>query len=449
MHPTECNEEISESFEIFKVKNKPVVIAQSRMDISSNAGFLALSKVDRAMKLIDSLLECFEGAKQKRGRTVKDHQRIKHELDDLLKQRVYQMAQGYEDGLDANMLRHDPCLQVSVGKNEPLASQPMMSRLENWVTKKDLYRCWKELVEIYAREFHQPGQVVVLQVDATEDPVHGQLGLFNGFFGEHCFHPLLITEEGSCFPFGIIFRDGPVGSAKNARAILKRLIRWLKEAIPGVHILIKGDCSFGIADLIQFFDEMNLDYILGLSGNKVLYRHVEGLEKEVREEFSQCQEPFQRFQSFSYRAKTWEKEKPVVAKVEHTGKGLNLRFVVSNLYAEDPEALYRTYHRRAKGIESVIEQLKNGLRFDKTACHQKVPNQMRYLESALAWILHLKLIEKVQKKKLFPNRPTVQTMIQKVLKVAAIVKESFRRILIELPLNDPNTFYLFSVLNTS
>ncbi|MFQ5544078.1 MAG: IS1380 family transposase [Nitrospiria bacterium] len=447
MHPAERTGEINESFELFKVKNKPVVVSQTRLDLSSNAGFLAVSKVERQMGLIDSLLGCFEGARHKRGRQVKDHSRIQHDLFDLLKQRVFQMALGYEDGIDANVLRHDPCLQLSVGKNEALASQPMMSRLENWVTKKDLYRAWKQLVQIYADHFHEPGQPIVLEIDSTEDPVHGQLGLFNGYFRNHCFHPILVTDEATSFPFGIILRDGHWGSAKNAKAILKRIIAWLKEAIPGVSIVIKADSSFGIADLINWFEEIGVDYILGLSGNQVLYRAVEALEEGVLAEYEQDKNPLQRFESLSYRAKTWKNAHPVVAKVEHTGKGINRRFVVSSMFCDDPQKLYGCYQRRAKGIEAIIEQLKNGLRFDKTACHEKLPNQMRYLESALAWILHLKLMEKT--KGIFTWIPTAQTLIQKVLKVAAIIKESTRRFLIELPLNDPHAFHLFHVLNTT
>jgi hypothetical protein len=295
--------------------------------------------------------------------------------------------------------------------------------------------------------FHEPGKPIVLEIDSTVDPVHGQLGLFNGYFSNHCFHPILVTDEATSFPFGIILRDGHVSSAKNARVIFKRIIGWLREAIPDVSIVIKADSSFGIADLINWFEEIKVDYILGLSGNKVLYREVQSLEEEVLADYEQSKNPLQRFESISYRAKSWNSTHPVVAKVEHTGKGINRRFVVSSMFPDDPQKLYACYQCRAKGIEAIIEQLKNGLRFDKTACHQKLPNQMRYLESALAFILHLKLMEKTRG--IFTRVPTVQSLIQKVLKVAAIIKESTRRFLIELPINDPNAAHLLHVLNTS
>jgi hypothetical protein len=446
MEPTDCQPLPTEQIEIFQVKSKPVVLSETKTVISSNAGFLVLGAIDRKMKLIDSLTSCFRDGQKKRLRSVSDEDRIQHSLRDLLCQRSYQIALGYEDGLDADELRLDPVLQLSVGKGEALGSQPMMSRLENWVSKSDIWRGWRELVSVYAKFFHEKGYPVVLHVDSTNDPVHGQLGMFNGYYYESCFHPLLITEEKSGFPFGIILRNGQVGSARRVRSILRRIIRCLKEAIPEVEIVVKGDCAFGIEGLMDELEETKVDFILGLSGNAVLYRMVEDLKQEVLQEYEKEKKPLQRFRSLFYKAGTWTKAREVVAKVEHTPEGINIRFVVSSMKAEDPETLYRSYHTRAKGIEAIIEQLKNGLRFDKTACHTKTPNQMRYFESAIALILHLKLAERMEKK--FKERPTIQTLIQKVLKVAAIVKESCRRFLIEISSVDPHTEFLLYALQT-
>lgn len=444
MEQTDCNSLPTEQTEIFQVKNKPVIVSGTRTDISSNAGFLVLGAIDRKMKLIDSVMPCFQGAQKNRIESVRDEERIEHSLRDLLCQRVFQMALGYEDGVDADDLRGDRLLQLSVGKTNPLGSQPMMSRLESWPSKSDIWRGWRELVSVYANSFYEKGQPVVLHIDSTNDPVHGQLGMFNGYYYESCFHPLLITEEKSGFPFGIILRNGQVGSASRVRSILRRIIRCLKEAIPGVAIVVKGDCAFGIEDLMDELEATGVDFILGLSGNAVLYRMAEDLKQEVLQEYEKEKKPLQRFMSLSYRAGTWTKTRDAVAKVEHTPEGINIRFVVSSMKAEDPGTLYQSYHSRAKGIEAIIEQLKNGLRFDKTACHAKTPNQMRYFESALALILHLKLAERMEKK--FKERPTIQTLIQKVLKVAAIVKESCRRFLIELSSVDPHTEFLWYAL---
>lgn len=444
MEQTDCNSITTDQIEIFQVKNKPVLISETKTVISSNAGFLVLGAIDRKMKLMESITDCFQDGQNKRLASVSDKDRIEHSFQDLLCQRTFQMALGYEDGLDANELRLDPVLQLSVGKGEVLGSQPMMSRLENWVSKSDIWRGWTALPTIYAKHFHKPGEPIVLHIDSTNDPVHGQLGLFNGYYEENCFHPLLITDEKLGFPFGIILRNGTVGSASRSRSVLRRIIRCLKAEIPGVEIVIKGDCAFGIDELMDEMESTGVDFILGLSGNAVLYRKVAELKKEVLEEYEKEKKPLQRFLSLTYKAKTWAKTRDVVAKVEYTEKDINIRFVVSSMKAEDPKTLYQSYHTRAKGIEAIIEQLKNGLRFDKTACHTKTPNQMRYFESALALILHLKLAEKMEKK--LKERPTIQTLIQKVLKVAAIVKESARRFLIELSSVDPHTELLLYAL---
>lgn len=442
MKQTVCNP----SIELFQVKNKPVMISQTGATVSSNGGFLAIHQMDRGLGLIEQISAAFIDGKQRRAEAVQDFGRIEHTFSDLLRQRVYQMALGYEDGLDANELRHDKSLQLSVGKDKALGSQSMMSRLENWASFKDIYRGMRELVRVYAREFYDAKHAIVLHIDSTDDPVHGQLGLFNGYYQEHCFHPLVVMEERSGFPFGILLRRGQVSSARYTRSILRRLIRWLREEIPGVAIVVKGDCAFGIGDILESLDAESVDYIAGLSGNAVLYREVKTLQAEVLAAYQATGKPLQRFMSFRYRAGEWQQERAVVAKVEHTGLGLNTRFVVSSMPSDDPEKLYESFQVRAGGVEALIEQLKNGLRFDKTACHSRVPNQMRYFESMLAFILHLKLQQKL--KPLLKHIPKVQTIIQKVLKVAALITTSVRRFFIQLSSSDPNTQLLWHVLQT-
>ena len=456
MEPTDCNQVSNQQIAIFQVKNKPVIISETKTEVYSNAGFLVLGAIDRKVKLIDSVMTCFRDAKKNRLESVMDEERIEHSLRDLFCQRVFQMALGYEDGLDANDLRSDKLLQLSVGKTEALGAQPMMSRMENWSSKSDIWRGWTALVGFYAKQIHKAGDPVVLEIDSTDDPAHGQLGMFNGYYDEHCFHPLLITETKSGFPFGVILRSGFVGSAHRAKSILRRIVRDLRAAIPDVEIIVKGDCAFGNGKLLNWCDEAGVDCLLGLAGNSVLYKKVSELKQEVLKEYEKDKKPLQRFMSLMYRADGWTRDRDVVAKVEHTPEGINIRFVVSSMKAEDPECLYDSYQTRAKGIEAVIEQMKNGLRFDKTACHKRTPNQMRYFESALAWILHIKLQEKMKKKmKECPRAstaseglPTVQTLIQKVLKVAAIVKESVRRFVIELSCSDPHTELLLYALQS-
>lgn len=444
MKHTECFEENNRRIELFQVDSRPVIVTATRTDISSNAGFLAFGKIDRKLKLISTISSCFTDAEILRRKRAKGAAKFQHSLNDLLAQRVFQIGLGYEDGLDANDLRRDSALKLAVGKDHALGSQPMMSRLENLVSSKDLYRAWRRMVKLYSVEFHRDGTPVVLHIDSTNDPVHGQLGLFNGHYYEHCFHPLIVTEEASDFPLAIMLRDGRAASATRAKSLLKRLIRWLREDIPGVSIVIKGDCSFGIADIINWLDEEKVDYVLGVGGNSRLEGKVQSLQDEVLAAYGKDKVPLQRFVTVRYAATTWHGERNVVAKVEHTGLGMNTRFVVSSMMSDDPEKLYQSFQRRACRIESCIEQLKNGLRFDKTACHKIRPNQMRYLEAALAWVIHLKIKEVA--KTILPELPTVQTLIQKFLKIAAMVTKSIRRYFVELSLADPHSQLLMVLL---
>ena len=165
MEQTDCHSLPTDQFEIFQVKNKPVIISETKTEVYSNAGFLVLGAIDRKLKLIDSMTECFRDAKKNRLESVMDEDRIEHSLRDLLCQRVFQMALGYEDGLDANDLRSDKLLQLSVGKTDPLGSQPMMSRMENWASRSDIWRGWTALAHFYAKQIHKAGDPVVLEID--------------------------------------------------------------------------------------------------------------------------------------------------------------------------------------------------------------------------------------------------------------------------------------------
>lgn len=444
MQHTECFDIHTHQTEIFQVESRPVIVAATRTDITSNAGFLAFGKIDRKLQMISAVSSCFTDAENLRRKSAKCEAKFKHSLKDLLAQRVFQIGLGYEDGLDANDWRRDSALKLAVGKDHALGSQPMMSRLENLVSSKDLYRAWRRMVKLYCEKFHREGAPVVMHIDSTNDPVHGQLGLFNGYYYEHCFHPLLVTEEASDFPLAIMLRDGKASSAMHTKSMLKRLIRWLREDIPGVSIVIKGDCAFGVADIINWLDEQNVDFIFGVGGNNCLLAKVKALQDEVLAAYEQDKKPLQRFMTVQYAAGTWDRERSVVAKVEHTALGMNIRFVVSSMMSDDPEKLYQSFQRRACRIEACIEQLKNGLRFDKTACHKIRPNQMRYLEAAMALVLHLKIKEIA--KKILPEMPTVQTLIQKFLKVAAMVTQSVRRYFVELSLADPHSRLLIAIL---
>lgn len=417
---------------------KPVEIQEDAPRVSSDGGLLVLKKTDGQHRLTERMASCLSDPR--RGDVL-------HSIQKMLAQRVYAIALGWEDCNDFDTLRHDPLYALALGSVP--ATQPTLSRFENSVNSKDLYRASLELVDVFISRYKdRPPKRIILDLDATDDPAHGQqqFEMFNGFYDCHCYVPLLIFGSCDGAPMEIlsaVLRPGNSHSGRRAAAILRRLAKRLVEAFPRTSILVRTDAGFALPEFYAACEELGLTYLIAIAGNAALDKKASSLMSQARAQRDETHLASRFFGEFSYSAQSWQKrERRVVAKAEVLADKDNARFVVTNLDG-DPETLYALYCMRGQ-CENMIKEMKLDLLSGRTSCRLFMANSFRLLLHALAFALLSMVRNHLSGTDL--AKCTMGQIRLKLLKVAAIVTESTRRFLIRLPKFHPYVSLLRQIL---
>lgn len=313
-----------------------------------------------------------------------------------------------------------------------------MSRLENSVTKTDLYRMARALVGTSLELHDSPPYTIILDIDDTDDPRHGaqQMALFNAFYDEHCYLPLHIYEGRSGKLITTILRPGKRPSGKEIVSILSRLVAYLKARWPKVKIFLRGDGHFSTPEVHDWCEENEVFYVLGQSGNRVLKEKACALLEQACSLFHESWSKVKLFTSFPYEARSWGKERRVVCKVEVSGQGENVRFVVINLTTSQPSFLYNTIYCARGRMENFIKNHKTFLHSDRTSCHSFIANQFRLLLHSAAYVLLLALAEKGLRGTQWASAQ-FDTLQNRILKVGARAHEMVTRIKFHFPTSFP------------
>lgn len=324
---------------------------------------------------------------------------VRHPLTRLLRQRLLQIACGYEDQDDADTLRHDPLLKWVCGRRHPhapsadLASQPTLSRLENAVDRRTCFRLAQTLVGIYLQERERAaGGVpsrILLDLDSTADPTHGEQegSSYHGYYRQHMYHPLLIFDGDTDQLITAVLRHGTVHASRGVVAVLKRLIAAIRARWPRVSIELRADSGFAIPALYDFCERERIAYTIGLAPNTRLHALAAPLVEQAAQQHEQTQEKVRLAGEGQYAADSWPHPRRVVYKAEELAKGSNLRFVVTSRTDLAPLALYDWYVRRG-APELWIKDLKDACFADRLSCHRFWANQFRLLLHAAAyWLL--------------------------------------------------------------
>ena len=425
---TEC----SPSLTLFPLPRKPVVVTADGGAITSEAGVLLLRELDAGLGLSAALACCLP--------EPREPGKVRHSRLALLRQRIYQIALGYEDANDADALRVDPALKLALGKapsEADLASQPTLSRLENRVGWRECWRMSEALVESYLqRHREQPPTRLVLDVDATDDPTHGQqeLSFYHGFYRKHCYLPLLVfaqaEERGEQELLAAVLRPGNAHAGRRAMGVVKRLVTRLRRAFPACRIELRADSGLALPEVYDGCDALALSYVISLPKNARLQEAATPWREEAAARQAETGGKVQVFGEFAHAAHTWPQARRVICKAEVMPQGENPRFVVTSRLDLEPEALYRFYCQRGDP-ENRIKELKEGLRADRLSCHRFWSNQFRLLLHAAAYLLFQHLRARLAGTEL--ARAQVSTLRLRLLKVGARVRESVRRVWLQLP----------------
>jgi hypothetical protein len=360
--------------------------------LTSDGGLTWLAEVDKELGVGQAMAQHIPEWRSRRGR---------HSMLSLLKQRVYQIACGYEDQNDSDFLRSDPLLKLVCGalpeSGEDLASQPTICRMENAVTNRACYQMARALAELYIAQRGKDGapQKIVLDFDATDDPTHGdqEESYYHGYFEDH---PLLVFDGDTGQLISALLRAGNTHASRSTVALLKRLVGLLRSAWPGVEVELRADAGFAVPAVYDYCEAEGIRYTIALITNSRLKELASSLLEEAEHRYEHERGRKVRLLSEGhYQARSWQIERRVVYKAEVMEEGTNTRFVVTNK-PDEPDELYAHYTERGE-TENRIKDLKVALKADRLSCQRFVANQFRLLLHAAAyWLmdtLRKKLVE--------------------------------------------------------
>lgn len=406
----------TKTIEITRCKRRKVQANFNGGEITSDAGALLLKLADKKTGLTNRIAINDSRCKGK----------IDHEAGDILRQRVYGIALGYEDLNDHATLRKDTVIQTAVGSDKDLASSSTLCRFEN---AADRQLCWdmsKAFVEIFIESFKKPPKEIILDFDATDDPVHGeQIGrFFHGYYKHYCFLPLYVFCGKHLL--AAYLRPSNIDPAYGAWSILKLLSVRLREVWPKVKIIFRADSGFCRHLMMNWCDKNNIGYIIGIARNARIEELAKPLIQKAKEQFEAEGKKQRLFGELRYAADTWKYERRLIVKAEHTAKGRNPRFLVTNLPGDNQELYEKLYCARGEA-ENMIKAQQLDLFADRTSCMNWVPNQLRMLLSGLAYTL-IEAIRRLALKNTELGRASCGTIRLKIFKIGAIVLKNTRRI---------------------
>jgi hypothetical protein len=385
-----------------------------------------LAGADQRLGLIDTL-----------AAIIPDHRdpaQITHTMADILRARVFAIACGYPDANDLDDLRTDPAFKLACGRlpqsGDDLASQPTMSRWENAPDRRTLIRLTRGMVDLWCNSYQRPPKAITLDIDDTADTVHGhqQLSLFNAHYDERCFQPIHVydTDSGHCVL--AILRPGKTPDGNEVRAHLRRLVRRIRRHWPNTVITIRGDSHYGRSEAMDWCEQNGVRYVFGLAQNAVLEALVRAPINAVSTRWETTGQAVVRdYTETSYAAKSWSHARRVVARIEATYKGLDTRYVVTNITRGGAQWLYDTVYCARGQAENLIKRHKSQLASDRTSCRSPLANQMRLILHTAAYWLTLEVRNAIPCPQPLASGE-FSTIRLRLFKIAVRIKETASRI---------------------
>jgi hypothetical protein len=434
-------------FPLTSVCKKPIEMSFSAEKISSDGGLLLLREIEARNGILQSITNCI---------TEDRHPGyVKHSINSMLTQRVFQIAAGYEDANDCDTLRDDMilkiCAEVLPESGNSLSSQPTMSRFENSLSRSEIYRIAVAFVDNFIQSYSEEPAAIILDPDDTNSNTYGaqQLALFNEYYGEYCYMPLHIYEGQSGKLIATILKPGRRSKTADVFSILRRIITHLRKVWKNTIIIVRGDGHFCSKELMAWTaGQDKVHFLTGLTGNKLLNDLARITINSAEKQFKSNGKPVKRYHSFDYAAGSWSGKQRVIVKVEVSEKGTNIRYVVTDIRCVRTKALYEHGYCARGHMELYIKENKVHLLSDRMSCSRFEANQFRLFMHSAAYVLLHALREKMLQGTEYANA-TMKTIRLRLIKVAAYVKEIKTRIKIELPKQFPDMVVIANCLGKS
>ena len=421
--------------------SKPIIARFDQPHASSDGGALVLKVVDDRLGLTWRLASAL--------RDRREPGKVTHPVRDLLRQRVFGLACGYADCNDAARLVDDPMHKLLLDRDPlegaGLGSQPTLSRFENAVSRADLYRLGTTLADTvltYHRErLGEAVRLITIDLDATDDPTHGQqeFALFNGYYDTWCYLPLIATVTFNTEPMqhvvAALLRPGTGAATRGVRGLLRRLFSKLRTLFPRARLRVRADAGFADTKLLAFLDAAEVEYVLGLAGNRRLDKRVRRLLGRARMQARHTGDTATLYGETRYAARRWARKQRIIMKAEvlcYPGRSRkdNPRFLVTNL-PHRPATVYTRVYCGRGDMENRLKELQHGLAMDRTSCSRFAANQLRLFFSVAAYALFQTLQTFARLTGL--GAAQVWTLRERLVKIAVWVERSVRRIVLHLP----------------
>jgi len=444
----DTNNSIGELFSFSPVKSKPIEVSFTAPDLSSQGGLLLMSEYEQRFKFISKLSDCVDDTRYQSF--------VQHPYYEMFMQRICQIAAGYRDADDCDLLRGDSILKLCSGRlpdDKELSSQPTMSRLENIVTDRELYKMGEVFLEEFIRSYDKPPKAIILDCDDSNFNTYGdqQGTLFNDYYGEYCYMPLFIFEGQSGKMILPLLRPGRRNKSVNIYKILRRIINRLRKVWKNTEFIVRGDAHFCCRELMDWNEDQiiaNLEFmewacnqksiyfITGLTGNKTLSARTKKWVEMAEESFKRDGKPVRFFKTINYQAGTWKYAQRVIVKIEVNEMGKNVRYVVTNFKHNNSRFIYQEVYCGRGQMELYIKELKTYLNADTMSCNKFTANQFRLFLHSAAYVLFLGM-----KQKIFHNSAletaSIQTLREKIILTAVHIRVLKTKIKIEFPVNHP------------
>jgi hypothetical protein len=387
-------------------------------DITSDGGVLRLRQADRWLGLSEAIADALSDPRRQAS--------CDHDLSTLVRQRLFAMALGYEDLNDHDALRQDVALQTAVAVDQSLASASTLCRFENRADRETAWRLHEVLLEQFIASCKTAPTELMLDFDATDDPVHGEQDgrFFHGFYGHYCFLPLYVFCGDQLLVSYL--RPSNIDGAKHSWAILSLLVKRLRQAWPNVNIIFRGDSGFCRWQMLRWCDHHEVGYIVGLAKNKRLNALTAKLQREAAACFGITDHKVRWFTDLRYGAKSWDRARRVIAKIEYSAHGVNPRYVVTNLDG-DAQHLYDKVYCARGDMENRIKENQLDMFGGRTSCQRWWGNQFRLLLSSLAYTL-IEAIRRIALTGTEFARAYVGTIRLKLFKIGAVILKNTRRV---------------------
>lgn len=415
--------------------SKPVDVRFDVPQLSSDAGGLLLRQVDDRLGLTKHFAALLPDDR--------NPNKVVHDRLEQLRQRVYSLCLGYQDTNDAHHTRHDPIIKLSCDASpyhDGLSSQPTLSRFDNAFGFDTVRVLIDALETTYIQSLPSTTDTLILDIDGTADPVHGQqeLAFFHAYHDERIYLPLCIFDQHGQL-VTVILRPGNVHDSRCSRYLLDRLICRLKTRLPDLDIIVRGDSHFAMPANMDLLEDLNerfggIHYVLGLAKNARLKSLAQAANKKARIEYECRDKPHRVIDEVRYAARTWRTCRRIIIRAEHSRWGENPRFVVTNIEHWSAAWLYEGYCQRGQA-ENWIKDLKTGLFAERLSCSRFVANFVRLMWCAVAYRLMHAVRKELEKAHPGEGKRRFETVRLRYLKVGALVVESARRVLVRLPQN--------------